>query len=552
MKHCSSCSSEFDVSDDDRGFYKKIGVPEPTLCPSCRQQRRLVQANHLFLYKRKCDFTGKEIIAQFPLHAPFPVYDQSVWYSDAWDPLKYGQDYDFSRPFFEQFAELRGKIPRPNLFTAYQYDENSAYTNHSGKNKNCYFIFDSDENWDSLYSYSINGCRSSMDLFRVRNSELCYECVDCLTCYNSAYLENSENCSDSYFLKNCIGCVKCIFSVNLRNKKFYIRNQPVSETEYQTFVEQLRKYGEIQKTKEEFSRYEKEFPRKYMHGTHNEDVLGDYLVHSKNSQYCFDCSYLWDCKYVCQAWNPIKTSMDIQECGDGDHLYECTICGYNSVNMLFCAACLDECSDIQYSMYCFHSSNLFGCMGLRHKKYCILNKQYSQEEYEALIPKIIEHMKSKWEYGEFFPSSFSMFGYNETLAQEYFPLTKDEALKKGYRWKEEEKIDMSGVVKQIPASRLPESILNIPDDILNWAIECESSGRLFRIQKSELKLCRQMNMPIPHHHFLVRHEARRKMRNPQKLWKRNCGQCGIDIQTSYAPERPEKIFCEACYLQTIQ
>ena len=27
------------------------------------------------------------------------------------------------------------------------------------------------------------------------------------------------------------------------------------------------------------------------------------------------------------------------------------------------------------------------------------------------------------EWGEFFPSSLSPFGYNETVAQEYFPLT---------------------------------------------------------------------------------------------------------------------------------
>jgi hypothetical protein len=28
------------------------------------------------------------------------------------------------------------------------------------------------------------------------------------------------------------------------------------------------------------------------------------------------------------------------------------------------------------------------------KEYCILNKQYTKEEYEILVPKIIEHMKT--------------------------------------------------------------------------------------------------------------------------------------------------------------
>ncbi len=36
--------------------------------------------------------------------------------------------------------------------------------------------------------------------------------------------------------------------------------------------------------------------------------------------------------------------------------------------------------------------NCFGCISLRNASYCILNKQYTKEEYEALVPQIIEHM----------------------------------------------------------------------------------------------------------------------------------------------------------------
>jgi hypothetical protein len=88
-------------------------------------------------------------------------------------------------------------------------------------------------------------------------------------------------------------------------------------------------------------------------------------------------------------------------------------------------------------------SNLFGCSGLKSASYCILNKQYTKAEYEILVPKIIEHMMKisspsdegdahraggVMEWGEFFPSSMSPFGYNETVAQEYYPMTRDEVL----------------------------------------------------------------------------------------------------------------------------
>jgi hypothetical protein len=57
-----------------------------------------------------------------------------------------------------------------------------------------------------------------------------------------------------------------------------------------------------------------------------------------------------------------------------------------------------------------------------------LNRQYTKEEYELLVPKIIEKMMSDGEWGEFFPAILSPFGYNETVAQEYFPLTREELL----------------------------------------------------------------------------------------------------------------------------
>jgi hypothetical protein len=75
------------------------------------------------------------------------------------------------------------------------------------------------------------------------------------------------------------------------------------------------------------------------------------------------------------------------------------------------------------------------CSGLRNEEYMFLNKKYSKEEYEELVPKIIKHMNDMpyidskgrvYKYGEFFPSELSPFAYNETIAQEYFSKTKNE------------------------------------------------------------------------------------------------------------------------------
>ena len=100
-------------------------IPPPTLCPDCRQQRRLGFRNERRLYRRKCDFTGKPIIALFAPDAPYPVYGHASWYSDAWDPLAYGREFDFNTPFFDQLDALWKRVPQLAIFNT--RNENSEY-----------------------------------------------------------------------------------------------------------------------------------------------------------------------------------------------------------------------------------------------------------------------------------------------------------------------------------------------------------------------------------------------------------------------------------------
>ena len=109
---CTNCHKAFTIKSEDIEFYKKIQVPEPTHCPDCRIQRRLVLRNELSLYEDKCDLCNKNIISLYSEDKPYTIYCYDCFYSDKWDPMKYGQDYDFNKPFFEQFKELQQKVPR--------------------------------------------------------------------------------------------------------------------------------------------------------------------------------------------------------------------------------------------------------------------------------------------------------------------------------------------------------------------------------------------------------------------------------------------------------
>ncbi|MDD2487015.1 MAG: hypothetical protein PHS92_01450 [Candidatus Gracilibacteria bacterium] len=196
--------------------------------------------------------------------------------------------------------------------------------------------------------------------------------------------------------------------------------------------------------------------------------------------------------------------------------------------------------------YFNNCSEVFGCASLNNKKYCILNRQYTKEEYETLVPKIIEHMRKTGEWGEFFPISISPFGYNESAAMDHYPLSKEKILESGFKLSTYEN-PKPVVTKTIPASKLPEDIREIPDDILNWAIECEVTGRPFRIIKPELEFYRKHSLPIPRRHPDQRHLDRIKLRNPRKLYSRDCDKCGKGMNTTYSIDRTEIIYCEQCY-----
>src|SRR3989344_7484137 len=114
-RKCQNCKTDFIIEPEDFDFYKKIDVPPPTFCPECRMMRRLAFRNERMVHKRTCDLCGKGFVGMFPQKVGFPVYCHECWWSDNWDPLAGGVEYDFERPFFDQFQELRSRVPRPGV-----------------------------------------------------------------------------------------------------------------------------------------------------------------------------------------------------------------------------------------------------------------------------------------------------------------------------------------------------------------------------------------------------------------------------------------------------
>ncbi|HHD92137.1 MAG TPA: hypothetical protein ENL06_00755, partial [Candidatus Portnoybacteria bacterium] len=531
---CQNCGKEFTIEPEDFEFYEKIGVPAPTFCPECRLQRKMMFRNERKLYKRKCDLCGRDIISIYPQDTPFPVYCSKCWNSDKWDPTKYGRDYNFNKPFFEQFKELIREVPRLNLVV---YESvNSDYTNLAGQNKDCYLIVSSGYCEKCMYGYRYMNSNEILDSEDVQKSELCYQCFQSSKCYKCAFVSNCENCVNVYFSKNCSDCSNCFGCVNLKHKQYCIFNKQYSKEEYFEKLKEFnlgsyRKLMELRKKAEEFWL---NFPVKYMHGRNNVNVSGDYIDNSKNVINSYYISNGEDLKLVIYADKALR-SLDSGYIDFSELCYE-SFSGDKDSRKYFTFACWGGSYNLRYCDTCKNSNNLFGCSNLSNKQYCILNKQYTKEEYEKLVPKIIEHMNKMpyiskiqnakiknqnhnsklkteedskpkeivYRYGEFFPPELSPFAYNETIAQEYFPLTKEEAIEKGYQWSDQPKNKYQPTIK---AKDLPDNIKDVDDSITQEIIECENHSQekegkgkcqgsgVYRILPQELEFYRRMNLP---------------------------------------------------------
>lgn len=545
-------------------------------------QRRFGWRNERSFFRNKCAKTGKDIIATFSPESGMTVYDRDEWWKDNWDPTSYGREYDFNKPFFTQFKELLKSVPVPSVFNARTVD--CFYTQHTGDFKNGYLVMASWGGEDISYAARVQRSKDSMDVFVLMNGEMCYECVGVSKSYRLFFSCNCDGCDNSYFLYDCKGCSNCVGCVNLRNKSYYIFNIPYSREGYLAKIKELNLSSRdgLSKVKKEFEELKLHSIQKFANISNSVDVTGDNISNCSSSHVMFDTSNgVKDCKYI-QNGLEMNDGYDGYGVGAGSELlYESFDTGVQGFRQCFCGIVYGG-IDVYYSYNCHNCKNCFGCTGLQKKEYCILNKQYSKEQYEALLPKIKIHMDEMpyidrkeriYKYGEFFPVELSPFGYNKTVAQEYFPFTKEEIEREGYIYEGEQERNYT-VTKTW--SDLPDTISQVGDDIMNDVIRCKHNGNCvhqcstaFKITSAELQFYRRFDLPLPELCPNCRHYERLIQRNPMKLWHRSCqcngeksengiyqntvahqhgtGKCPNEFETSYSPDRKEVVYCEQCY-----
>ena len=574
QKQCVQCSARFEVTDEDMAFYQRMEVPPPTFCPLCRFRRRCSFMNTRNFYPRACAEDGGVCMSMYPEDSLLQIIHDKIWWSDEIDFLGFGRDYDFSTSFFEQFYQLFNEVPVAHLQREYSSLENSDFCNAISNSKNCYLVMNAEFNEDCMYCFSMSENKNCIDCMHAVKSELCYECVDTETCYSCKYCQHCEGCSDLVFCRDCIGCADCFGCIGLRQKKYHIFNKPHTEEQYKQHIADLKLLGwnSVQEIQKQVSQFFVTQPHKFTHSKSNQDVEGDYIYQSKNTHDSYIVEKVEESKF-CDLLRYVTTgtnyAYDYTSFGvEAEFVYDTAWCGLGINNIKFSLWNYGS-SDLEYCFGCHYSDHLFGCSGLRHQKYCILNKQYTKEGYEELIPKIKKQMMDipykdingiEYRYGEFFPASFSPFYFNHTWAQDFSPMSREECEKLHYHWCERKDRPDSNILHW---SELPNSIEDVEDNILNATILCKAHDedatkaqdhnciQHFKITSQELDFYRRLKLPIPRYCHNSRYKQKLGELNPRHLWDRNCQKCQKAIKTSYEPSRPEIVYCEECYLKEV-
>jgi hypothetical protein len=591
-KKCNLCWDNFIFTDLEKKILDKEWFKETEHCPLCNFKFLYSYINDRNLYKRIDSKTWKEIISIYSSDYKGQVYNTEDYkkfiLDDGW--LKFWKE--IWKDIFEDFIWIYNNFPKQSRLV-YPSVENSDYTSHIWRIKNAYMsycVFSDCEN--IFFSYRvILACTNVYSSVNIVKSSNVYFSNTVWWSYNISFCDNLYKCSDLLFCEYMKNSSDCIFCCNLVNSKYMIFNKKYDKNKYEEIKKDI--YKRIN-NKEQFSFLKQKYndflkenlvkPLKDMNLCEN--VVWEKTYDSKNCINTFTCSWLENWVNWMTVWwkgndhlvNIISSSEWWINC---ENIVWTFSFWPNIYNIFFSFWVIEGSKNIYYSYDIESSEEIMFCVWLKNKKYCILNKQYSKEEYFFLKTKIIEDLKKQNKWGDSLPLKISVFPYNDTLSFDLFKINKliDKAWneeiidenatgtvtllwthyisnaildfwsweKFKIKWRTRNKnINIPDWIEKIKSDSLP-NIDAVNDDILKKSIECEKTWRLFKIVKNELDFLRKKNLPLPTIHNENRIEKLLRIRPTWKLYIWECDKCKKESLTVYKVKPKYKLYCDSCY-----
>lgn len=545
---CTLSGEKFEISEQEIELRKKFGVFDlPKVAPKYRFRHLGAFWPHFNIHKRNSDYSGKPIISVLGENCSYPVWHRDEWLQNANPP---SADFNFNRGFFEQIWELARQCAIPHNQGI--LNENCEYTDDWWRSKNCYLCHSGLSDEDLAYCFRLLSCKDCQFCAFSFYLELCTDVIHSRNCYAVNYALNCRNCDNSAFLYDCRHCSDCLFCWNLRNKKYCIANKQLTREEYEAekakFNLASRKNYEMAKERFHNLIMGKAWWRA-LQMDKCENSSGDFQENNKNAKNCYFASECEDCtNHVRTArakdcLDTVNVAIESEMCHMSasvcDNVYH-ILYSHNIANSRF----------IEYSGFLERSEHCFGCFGLVGKKYHILNKPYSKEEYEVLIEKIKEKMRLEGMYGEFFPGYFAACPYEESYSGFYWPLSREEQI--SLLFNANNNPQRKKEANFLAFSEVPDDALKATKEVCENVFWDEEAGRPFQIREVDLRFCQKNKVPLMNSFYIKRlKENFRWLFFSGELHYIKCGKCGVDTETGLPAVLNGRILCEQCYLQEV-
>jgi len=548
---CIQCSASFKIEAEDIEFLKKLRVPPPTFCPRCRLQRRMVTRIRMrpVFYKKSCSAPGhsEKVVSFIDESNPIPVYDDAYYRSDAWDPLSFGRSYDSESSFFDQFRSLAQNVPHQTA-NKDAASVGSDYVVSGVQAKNCYYVAVPYLSENVQYGHLALNSKDCLQFLSSESIENCYYAIRVSRSYNCMFCIDSADCVDSYFLYDCRNSMNCFMSSNLRNASYVWQNEQLTKEAYEQRLREvdLGSYTVLQKYFGMFEELCKRAIHKNLDILKSENSTGNNLRNSKNCINTFECFAVSENLRNAASVTRMQDVMDLYSGTTSSLVYEAA--GVVDGTSIKFSALIRTGLETEYCIECSNVEYCFGCFGLRAKKFCIFNTQYSEEEYWPKVDELKTKMLERGEYGEFFAIEDSTYPYNDADVQLEFPLTREEVVAKGWKWHDEDDApaDRAGL-DVVQAKDLPDHIRDVGDEVLHKAVLCAESGKPFRLTPYELAFYRTHNLPLPRLHPYIRVQKILEQKMPFHLYDDTCKKCGKEMKSGYDPAKGYTVYCESCY-----
>jgi len=535
----------------------------PDSCREERLRRKLAFHNERRFFWRKSSLSGKRIYSVFGPDAGFPVYSSDEWLDSTWDPLSFGVEYNSRQPFFEQLYDLFNRVPRPEAW-AVDLRGATACQNCFDVSKS-FCLADSAAVVRSFYSTALLRSSDCGDCLFVSDSERCYECIDCRSCRDLKFSRHSERCVNSAFLLSCFDCEDCMFCANLQGKRYCFFNLQLTADSYAAKLKDwhFEHRPGLEAARDAFATFLREQPTPQYIASPGSDasIHGNYLRSCRDSHEAFECE---DCDGICLGTrlSQGKDLLDAYACvGPISHSAQIVSCGLNARSLVNCVYCSFDVDDLRYCAYCTESRHLFGCIGLRGKEYCILNRQFTAQGYAEALSHIEGLLRKKRVWGKFFPGVMSDFPYNQSSADEGMALNKYQCEMLGYRWSDSEDgfkpSQLLGAELEASAaerfSDLPPSLQEFRDEDIHGALYlCEMTGRPYQIHPLELTFYRELGVAPPARCYEQRHRERLLLLQPRRWFSRKCSATGEQMSSVFSSDTKHPVYSRATWLRLLE